>query len=446
MHFDLLVRGGRVVSPAGLQEADIGIIGGTIREIGDLAQAEADEVLSARGLHVFPGLIDSHVHFREPGAPQKEDLESGTRAAIAGGVTTVFDMPNTNPTTTSLEALDDKVQRLEGRAWCDVGFYLGASSENIDELTELEKHPHVCAVKMFMGSSTGSLLVEDEPTQRRVLQNGTLPVAVHAEDEARLRERKALMSPHPSVKEHSFLRDEECARLAVEQIVRLSAETGRRVHVLHVSSEEEAAVLRRAKGSGVKVTCEVTPHHLYLSTPDAYMRHGAQAQMNPPIRTTWHQNALRHALQEGLFDTIGSDHAPHTVEEKLRPYPSSPSGIPGVQTLLSILATLSVRDELFPVEQISRYLGEGPARLFGLKGKGAVQVGMDGDLCIADVNLNRRLEADRFQSKAKWSPYLGERLYGWPMHTVLRGQVVYRDEEFCGTPTGRAAEFVRESD
>jgi len=199
VHFDLLVRGGRVVSPAGIEEADIGISGGTIQEIGDLSQAEADEVLGVRGLHVFPGLIDSHVHFREPGAPQKEDLESGTRAAIAGGVTTVFDMPNTNPTTTTREALDDKVARLEGRAWCDVGFYLGACAENVEELAELERHPQVCAVKMFMGSSTGSLLIEDEATQRRVLERGSLPVAVHAEDEARLRERKALMSPHPSV-------------------------------------------------------------------------------------------------------------------------------------------------------------------------------------------------------------------------------------------------------
>ncbi|HRK21606.1 MAG TPA: dihydroorotase [Fimbriimonadaceae bacterium] len=443
MHFDLLVRGGRVVSPEGIQDADIGVRDGTIHEIGDLAQAEADEVLAVKGLHVFPGLIDSHVHFREPGAPQKEDLESGTRSAIAGGVTTVFDMPNTNPTTTTREALDDKVARLKDRAWCDVGFYLGASHENVDDLAELEGHPAVCAVKMFMGSSTGSLLVEDEPTQRRVLQQGTLPVAVHAEDEARLRERKALMSPHPSVKEHSHLRDEECARLAVEQIVRLSAETGRSVHVLHVSSAEEAAALEKAKAAGRKVTCEVTPHHLYLSTPDAYQRHGAQAQMNPPIRTAFHQTALRHALAAGLFDTIGSDHAPHTLEEKMRPYPASPSGIPGVQTLFSVLATLSVRDGLFPIQDITRWLGTGPAALYRLKGKGRVAVGADADFCIADVNLNRRVEAGWLQGKQKWSPYVGERLYGWPMHTVLRGQIAMRDEEIYGTPQGRSAVFER---
>jgi len=229
--------------------------------------------------------------------------------------------------------------------------------------------------------------------------------------------------------------------LAVEQIVRLSSETGRRVHVLHVSSSEEAIVLERAKSIGLPVTCEVTPHHLYFSTPDAYQRHGAQAQMNPPIRTSWHQSALRRSLQEGLFDTVGSDHAPHTLEEKQRPYPASPSGIPGVQTLFAVLATLATRDGLFPVSKIADLLGAGPARLFRLKGKGAVQKGMQADLCIADINLNRRVEAERFESKAKWSPYLGERLYGWPMHTVLRGAVVMRDEEVYGTPHGQPAEF-----
>lgn len=430
-----------MVTPEGVQDADIGVSGGTIREIGDLAQADGEEVLTVRGLHVFPGLIDSHVHFREPGAPHKEDLESGTRAAVAGGVTTVFDMPNTQPTTTTREALDDKVARLENRAWCDVGFYLGATAENVAELSALESHPSVCAVKMFMGSSTGSLLVEDEPTQREVLRHGVLPVAVHAEDEQRLRDRKSLMSPHPSVKEHPFLRDEECARLAVEQIVRLSAETGRPVHVLHVSSAEEVAVLQRAKAAGIPVTCEVTPHHLYFSAPDAYQRHGAQAQMNPPIRTGHHQMALRQALREGLFDTIGSDHAPHALEEKQRPYPSSPSGIPGVQTLFSVLATLSTRDGLFPVAEIANWLGQGPARRYGLTDRGAIAPGMRADLCVADVNLNRRLEEGSLQSKAKWSPYVGERLYGWPMHTVLAGQVVMRDEEIYGVPSGKPVRF-----
>lgn len=441
MHFDLLVKGGRIVSSEGIHEADVGIEGETIREVGDLSDAEADEVISVKGLHVFPGLIDSHVHFREPGALQKEDFESGTRSAIAGGVTTVFDMPNTNPATTSAEAIEDKASRLSGRAWCDVGFYVGATSDNVNDLSELEKKPHIAGVKMFMGSSTGTLLIEDEATQRRVLQQGTKPVAVHAEDEARLRERKALMSPHPSVKEHSFIRDEECVRISAERIVRLSAETGRPVHVLHVSSSEEIPVLERAKANGYRVTCEVTPHHLYMSAPEAYLKHGAFAQMNPPIRTSWHQQALRRALADGVFDTFGSDHAPHTLEEKLRPYPGSPSGIPGVQSLLPVLITLAVRDGIMPLTTIAALLAENPARIFGLPNRGKVAPGQRADLVAVDVNLNRQLISNWLHSKAKWSPYLGERLYGWPMHVVFRGKPALMDEALVGEPRGSGAQI-----
>jgi dihydroorotase len=443
MRFDLLVKGGRIVSSEGIQEADIGIVGEKIQEIGDLSASKAAEILDVKGLHVFPGLIDSHVHLREPGAIQKEDFESGTRAAIAGGVTTVFDMPNTNPPITNLEALEDKIGRLNGRAWCDVGFYLGATRENVDDLAELEKHPSICAIKMFMGSSTGNLLIEDEETQRKVVQNGTLPVAVHAEDEARIRERKSLMSPHPSVKEHSYLRDEECARLAVERIVKLSIETWRRVHILHVTCDEEIHILERVKANGYPVSAEVTPHHLYLFTPEAYQKHGALAQMNPPIRTSWHVQSMKRALHEGVFDTIGSDHAPHTYDEKMRPYPASPSGIPGVQTMFAVIATLAVRDHIIPIERMAALMCENPAALFGLKNKGRAAVGFDADLCIADLNLNRQLTVNCLKSKAKWSPFVGERFYGWPMHTVLRGRIAMRDEELIGTPSGRAAIFEK---
>ncbi len=443
MHFDLLVKGGRIVSPEGMQQADIGIVGETIREIGDLAQADAADVLDVRGLTIFPGLIDSHTHLREPGAPQKEDFESGTRAAVAGGVTTVFDMPNTTPTTTDEAALLDKVARLKDRVWCDVGFWVGATAENIEQLPELEKNPHVAGIKMFMGSSTGSLLIEDEETQRRVLQSGRLPVAVHAEDEARLRNRKSLMSPHPSVKEHSFIRDEGCAQIAVERIVQLSLETWRRVHILHVSSDEEIPQIERAKANGYPVTAEVTPHHLYLAAPDAYQKHGSLVQVNPPIRTSWHQQSLRRALAEGAFDTIGSDHAPHTYAEKMRPYPGSPSGIVGIQTTLPLLVTLAVRDEVFPIESIAAWMGRNPAQMFGLSKKGTIAPGYDADLAIVDINLNRQLTANWLRSKCTWSPYVGERLFGWPMHTVVRGRVALRDEELVGPPNGRAAEFDR---
>jgi len=438
-----VVKGGRIVSPEGMHLADVGIVGETIREIGDLSQADAKEVLDVRGLTVFPGLIDSHTHMREPGAPLKEDFESGTRAAVAGGVTTVFDMPNTTPTTTDAAALEDKIARLAGRAWCDVGFWFGATADNIESFPDIEKNPHVAGIKMFMGSSTGNLLVEDEDTQRRVLQSGRLPVAVHAEDEARLRSRKSLLSLHPSVKEHSFIRDETCALIAVERIVQLSMETGRRVHILHVSSDDEIPQIERAKANGYPVTAEVTPHHLFLAAPDAYQKHGSLVQVNPPIRTSWHQQSLRRALADGAFDTIGSDHAPHTYAEKMRPYPGSPSGIVGVQTSLPLLVTLAVRDELFPVESIAAWMGRNPADLFGLPQKGRIAPGADADLAIVDINLNRQLQASWLRSKCAWSPYVGDRLFGWPMHTVVRGRIAMRDEELIGPPNGRPAEFTR---
>jgi dihydroorotase len=259
--FDLIVHGGTVVTPIGHDHADIGVVDGRIVEIGNLGRAEAGERLGARGLHVLPGVIDSQVHFREPGHTHKEDLATGTAAAALGGVTTVFEMPNTDPPTTSAEALADKVARARGRAWVDFGFFVGACAENIDELAELERHPACCGVKIFMGSSTGGLLVADDETIERVLRAGTRRVAVHAEDEARLVERRAIAAGG-GAELHPQWRDVECARRATERLLRLAAKTRRPVHVLHVGTAEEMALLR-ARPPWVSVEC--TPQHLTLS-------------------------------------------------------------------------------------------------------------------------------------------------------------------------------------
>lgn len=442
MHFDLLIRGGTLVSSFGTEEADIGVSGRMITRIGNLAQAKATKVLNAKGLYVLPGVIDTQVHFREPGMEHKEDLESGTRAAILGGVTTIFEMPNTQPTTSTEAALADKLERARGRAWCDFSFFVGATQENVRQLIELEKLPGTPGVKIFMGSSTGSLLVSDDDVLRRVLISGIRRCSIHAEDEPRLRVRRALVEgenvPH---RMHPVWRDPEAARLATERILTLSEETGRPVHILHISTLDELPLLQSAKRRGLGTTCEVTPQHLWFFGPDCYDRLGSKVQMNPPIREIEHRAALREALQNGLFDVIGSDHAPHTIEEKSKPYPDSPSGMPGVQTLLPVMVTLARRDGLLSLNKLVRLTSENPAKLFGLKDKGFLMEDYVADFVLIDPNAEFVPDSNWLQSKSGWSPYEGETLLGKPVHTVLGGQVVVEEGTLVGKPQGQPAEF-----
>lgn len=441
MHFDVLIRGGHIVTGSGVAEGDIGISGGKIAEVGDLATATADEVIGSAGLHVLPGLIDTQVHFREPGMEHKEDIESGTRAAIFGGVTSIFEMPNTDPTTTTLGALEDKLRRAKGRAWCDYSFFVGASTENIEDLAELEMLPGTPGIKIFAGSSTGSLLVDSEEDLRRVLQNGKRRCPVHSEDETRNRGRKALISQNPHPREHPFLRDSESARLSTERILRLSRETGRPVHILHVSTADEIPLIEKAKVDGLGTTCEITPQHLWFATPEAYDRLGTLAQMNPPIRSEEHRLALRNAVRAGLFDVVGSDHAPHTLEEKAKPYPQSPSGMPGVQTLLQVMLTLVKRDGLISLEELVTLGCEGPARIYGIKGKGSITPGMDADLVLIDLSKVVIFERPMVQSKCGWSPFEGETLNSPPAHVLLRGNAVIREGVLASSPSGIAVGF-----
>ena len=332
--YDLIVRGGTVVSHDGLGGADIAIREGRIAGIGDFARTDAAQAIDAGGLHVLPGVIDTQVHFREPGNEHKEDLESGTRAAVLGGVTAVFEMPNTAPPTTGAEALADKFDRAAGRAWCDHAFYVGADGKNTAELCALERLPGVCGVKLFMGSSTGTLLVAEDAEIARVLQSGVRRVAVHAEDEARLVARRGIAIDAGDVRAHPVWRDERTALGAVQRLMALARAAGRRVHVLHVTTAAEITFLARFKEFA---TVEVTPQRLTLAAPDCYERLGTRAQMNPPIRDNAHREGLWRGVREGIVDIVGSDHAPHTLEEKAAPYPDSPSGMPGVQTLVPVM-------------------------------------------------------------------------------------------------------------
>ncbi|HRF60728.1 MAG TPA: dihydroorotase [Fimbriimonadaceae bacterium] len=438
---DLLIRNGSIVSGDGRREADIAIRDGSIAAIGELSNLEAHEVIDASGLHVLPGAIDTQVHFREPGLTHKEDLESGTRAAIMGGVTTVFEMPNTDPPTTTREALEDKLSRADGRTWCDHAFFVGASAENVGRLADLELQPGSPGIKIFMGSSTGSLLIPDDDTLREVLRNGRHRCAIHAEDEFRLRERKALVGEAPQPEDHPFLRDAETAALATRRLIELVAETGRPLHILHISTAEEVRLIAQAKERGLPITAEVTPQHLWFAGPEDYRIQGTHVQMNPPIRDDSHRRRLRDGLRAGVFDVFGSDHAPHTLEEKSRPYPASPSGMPGVQTFVPALVTLAA-DGLLDLETLVRMACERPTELYGIRAKGFLREGYDADLTLLDPFRRRSITPEWLQSKCGWSPYEGLDLAGIPEYVILRGTVLVRNGKLAGSPIGRPVRFL----
>ena len=429
-----------MVSETGVSRADVRIVAGVVAAVAaDLPPQAGELELDARGKLVFPGLIDPQVHFREPGLTHKEDLASGSLAALAGGVTAFLEMPNTKPATTTPELLHDKLRRAAGRCFADYGFFLGATAENADRLGAWEATPGCCGVKVFMGSSTGDLLIADDHNLERVLRSGRKRVAVHAEDEPRLQERLRALPPGATVALHHEVRDVECAVRATTRLLTLAEKTHRRVHVLLVSTAEAVAILRERLLTGL-VTAEVTPNHLFLAAPDCYQQHGALAQMNPPVRERRHQEALRAALRDGVLTCIGSDHAPHTREEKALPYPRSPSGIPGVQTILPLLLT-AVRDGWLRLPDLARICCSGPAAVWDIDRKGRLVPGMDGDLVVVDPARTAPLELRELHSGAGWSPYVGWALAGRPVLTVLRGEVVCRDG-VAWTPRGRMLGFA----
>ena len=436
--FDLVVAGGALATARRTEAADIGVRGGRIAAIGALAAAGAARRIDARGLHVLPGVIDSQVHFREPGGEHKEDLESGTRAAALGGVTCVFEMPNTDPPTITAAALADKCARAEGRAWTDFAFFVGAAAGNADELPALERLPGCCGVKIFMGSSTGTLLVPDDALLEKVLRSGERRVAVHAEDEERLKARRGIAESAARVSAHPEWRDVETARRATERLLRLAAATGRPAHVLHITTADEMELLA-ARPRWVSVEC--TPQHLTLAAPECYDRLGAFAQMNPPIRGAEHRAALWRGIARGTVDVIGSDHAPHTREEKARAYPRSPSGMPGVQTLVPIMLDHVAAGRL-SLQRLVDLVSEAPARLYGARGKGRLEVGADADLTLVDLKARRVVDDSWLASRCGWSPFSGTEVTGWPRATVVRGRQIMRDGELLGRPAGRAVRFA----
>lgn len=407
-----------------MRKCDIGISQGKIIAIEDQIDSDA-EVWDAGDHIVMPGLIDSQVHFRDPGATHKEDFACGTKGAILGGVTAVFDMPNTKPNTSTVERFIEKRDDVAKKAYCDFALYAGATNENAHELAEMEKIDGCCGIKIFMGSSTGDLLVSEDEFLAKVLASGHKMVSIHCEDEEILNDRKQIAQDkaHPSA--HPEWRNEESALRATQRIVNLARKAGRKIHTLHITTAEELEFLKNNKDVA---TVEVLPQHMYFHAPDCYQKLGSLAQMNPPIRGIEHQKAIKKALQEGIVDVVASDHAPHTLEEKARPYPESPSGMPGVQTIVPVMLNF-VNQGLLSLEKLACLMSINPAKIFKIKGKGGIYLGQDADFTVVDLNKVHTVTNAEMVNRSGWTPYAGESLKGWPVATILRGQVVMEQGE-----------------
>lgn len=435
MTYDLILTGGTVVNHDGEGARDVGVKDGRIAAIGDLGQASAGETIDCRGLHILPGVVDSQVHFREPGLEHKEDLETGSRAAVLGGVTAVFEMPNTNPLTTSEAALADKVRRGSGRMHCDFAFWVGGTRENAKDVGELERLPGAAGIKVFMGSSTGDLLVEDDEGVASILRNTRRRAAFHSEDEFRLRERQGeRIEGDPS--SHPIWRDEIAALRCTQRLVRIARTVRARIHVLHISTAEEILFLQQHKDVA---TCEATPHHLTLSADD-YARLGSLIQMNPPVRDIRHRDGVWHGIAQGIVDVLGSDHAPHTLAEKAKPYPASPSGMTGVQTLVPIMLD-HVNAGRLTLQRFVDLSSHGPQRIFGMARKGRIAAGYDADFTIVDMKRQEIITNAQAGSKAGWTPYDGKQVTGWPVGTVIRGRRVMWEGQIVAPGQGKTVEF-----
>ena len=438
-HLDLIILNADVFLPnETIDRIDIGIVDSKIVELGDLSRRDSKNKIDAKNLLVLPGAIDTQVHFREPGLTHKEDLNSGTKGAILGGITTIFEMPNTSPSTTTIDALNQKLEIAQDNAYCNYSFFVGAAKENIKNLENLELIPGCCGVKIFMGSSTGDLLVEDDESLRKILLSGKRRVAVHSEDEYRLRERIHLLDDKDiDVNYHPIWRDTETAVNSTMRLLKIAKETKRNIHVLHISTKDEIEILAKEKQIS---TCEVTPQHLFFHSPSCYENLGTLAQMNPPIRSLEHNKGLWKGLTEKVIDVVGSDHAPHTLEEKKMKYPKSPSGMTGVQTLLPIMLDF-VNKEKISISDLVRLVCKNPAHIYKMKFKGEIKIGNDADFSIVDLKKEFTIKNEWIASKASWTPYDNVRIKGFPVITIVGGNVTMTENQILTKPCGKPVQF-----
>ncbi len=432
---DLLIKNGQCYINGELKNVDVSIKDGKIQDIGIISQ-ETKDTIDAKGLTVLPGCIDTQTHFREPGSTDTEDLNSGSRAAVAGGITAVFEMPNTNPPTSSKKEFKRKLDLAKNRMYCNYAFYFGATANNSHELADLKNLEGCCGIKLFAGSSTGNLLVANEKDIETVFQNSSKVVAVHSEDEEILNVNKKLIKKG-DVHTHPIWRSEECAISSTRRIVKIAERYNKKAHVLHVTTKQEVDFLSQHKGN---ITFEITPQHLTLYAPDCYDKLGTYAQMNPPIRDRSHYDRLWYAIRNNLNDTIGSDHAPHLKMNKEKEYPNSPSGMPGVQTLLPVMLN-HVNDGKLSFKQFINLVCENPVKIFGIKNKGFIKKGYDADITVVDMNKDIKIKNINIESKCGWSPFDGFTFKGSPIATIINGKIKMLNGKILGHPEGLPLNF-----
>lgn len=424
--FDLIIKNGEIVNHNQTFTADIGVKNGLIVKIGPNINGASKKILDATGLSILPGLIDSQVHFREPGLTHKEDIESGSKAAVLGGICTYFEMPNTKPATTTVSSIEEKIAIAHKKSYANAYFYIGANGNNLEELKKAQSIPGCCGVKIFLGSSTGDLLLYNKEKLLEIFQNLDCPIAVHCESEDRLNARIAIRDNATSVHAHYDWRDAQSALESTQMIIEVAKAAKRKVHVLHISTKEEIEFLKANKEH---CTFELTPQHLTLFAPDSYDNLDTLAQMNPPLRTKDHLEALWRAVDEDIVDVFGSDHAPHTLEEKRKGYPHSPSGMPGVQTIFPIFLS-HMNNGKISLEKIIEKLSFNPANLYKLN-KGIVQEGRDADFTIVDFKKEWIINNQQQASKCGWTPFYGTVVKGKPVVTIVLGKIVMlKDEVF----------------
>ena len=441
-NYDLILKNGEAVLPGGVTEVDVGILAGKIKAIDKMSDNSAGKVLDCKGLHILPGVIDTQVHFREPGNEDKETLASGMKAAAMGGVTAVFEMPNTNPLTITAETIADKLERASKAAWTDYAFYLGGTQQHANHLAEWEKIKGVCGIKIFMGTSTGGLLSASDEEIEAVLSSGKRVVAVHAEDEYIMQEnKKTILGDSHDVKLHGKWRSEESCLSATSRLLNIARKYNRRVHVLHITTAQEMELLAKNKDIA---SVEVLPNHLTFHAPECYEKFGTLVQQNPPIREAHHQKALWEAVTNGTVDIIGSDHAPHTLDEKNETYPATPSGTPGVQTLVPIMLN-HVNEGRLTLERLVDLWSSGPERIHKLSTKGRIAVGYDADFTVVDLKMKKTITNGQQCSLSQWTPFDGMNVTGWPVSTIIRGNIVMEDDELCTNPIGKPIEFKETS-
>ena len=432
---DLIIKNGQCYINGSLKEIDISVKDGKIQHIGTISE-KATSILDARGLVVLPGCLDTQTHVREPGSTDTEDLNSGSRAAVAGGITGVFEMPNTNPPTSTKKEFQKKLDLAKNRMFCNYAFYFGATAQNADELADLKNLEGCCGVKLFAGSSTGNLLVSEEKDIETVFKNSSKVVAVHSEDEKILNLNKKLIK-NGDVHSHPIWRSEECAISSTRKIVTIAERYNKKAHVLHISTKQEIDFLSQHKGN---ITFEITPQHLTIYAPDCYNKLGTYAQMNPPIRDKSHYDRLWYAVKNNYNDTIGSDHAPHLKENKNKEYPNSPSGMPGVQTLMTVMLN-HVNEGKLTINQLVNFVCENPVKIFGIKNKGFIQKGFDADFTIVDMEKIIEIKNEDIESKCGWSPFDGFKFKGTPVTTIIDGNIKMKNGKILGEPQGKPLEF-----